>query len=171
MKSWKFIFIAVFLVGALVFVLYAMLPHSRGGYRFEDAAQVVVDDIATAIHLYRMQQGEFPVNESAVSGTWTSSIVSALHAKGYVSIASETDSSMVLDHRGNPCNIHIRGLTMAPDEFDKAFGKDIGDVVVWSVGRNGIDELGKGDDIINSSAIRSRGGNHGGCTLSQSPTR
>jgi hypothetical protein len=80
MKSWKALVSVAFLIAVLGFVLYATLPHSRGGYRFEDAAQVVVDDIARAIHVYRMQQGEFPVNESADSEIWSSSILPLLLA-------------------------------------------------------------------------------------------
>jgi hypothetical protein len=171
MKSWKTLLFIAFFIAVLGFILYATLPHSRGGYRFENATQVVVDDIARAIHVYRMQQGEFPVNESADSEIWSSSILPLLLAKGYIGCAYGTESNTVLDRWDNPCNVHIRGLTIASDEFDKTFGKDVGDVFVWSVGRNGIDELGQGDDIINSSAKKSKSGNHGGCSLSQPPAR
>jgi hypothetical protein len=171
MKSWKVLVSVAFLIAVLGFVLYATLPHSRGGYRFEDAAQVVVDDIVAAIHLYRIQQGEFSVNESADSEIWSSSILPLLLAKGYIGYAYGTESNMVFDPLGNPCNVHIRGLTIASNEFDKTFGKDVGDVVVWSIGRNEIDELGKGDDIINSSAKKSKSGSHGGCSLSLPPAR
>jgi hypothetical protein len=162
MKSWKTLLFTAFFVAVLGFILDAMLPHPRCNHQYENKSQAVVDIIATAIHVYRMQQGEVPLHEPVSHGNWMSSILQHLYAKGYIGIDSEKDSSVTIDPWGNPYNVHIRGLTIASDEFDKTFGKDVGDVVVWSIGRNEIDELGKGDDIINSSAKKSQSRNHGG---------
>jgi hypothetical protein len=146
MKSWKFIVFATLFGAVLGYIINLMQVHHRSHHCPDDTAQLLVNDIAAAIIVYRMEEGEFPLPRYATPETRMSSILSTLFTNSYLSFSPA--ANMALDPWANQCNVHIRGITIESDEYDEIFGKDSGDVTVWSSGRNGINQQGRGDDIV-----------------------
>jgi len=59
-----------------------------------------------------------------------------------------TNTWMWLDPWKTPYNIEIRSVTMTSNEFNRVFGSDLNDIIIWSSGINKINEYGRGDDIL-----------------------
>ena len=105
-----------------------------------------IQNVFCALIAYKTEHGLFP---PATSGTNYG--IDALQGLIRTDGASfnSTDSQYCFDEWMTPFHVEIRGVSMGTNEFDNLFGKGTDDIMIWSSGRNKINEYGQGDDIVN----------------------
>ena len=148
MKGRLRVLVAMFFCAFLIFCLY-MTRHSRSSNQNFDRAKGDSGNIASSIIAYHIMKGAFPGAEQSNQCDCVSFIFETLVREKFLALeCSETNSYVFLDPWNMSYNVAIRGITMSNDAYTMAFGKINREVVVWSSGKNRVNEYGKGDDIL-----------------------
>lgn len=107
-----------------------------------------VHRLALAFKGYQMQFGCYP--EMIGTNNYLSTSLPELVKQKLIENISpglSTNAWVWMDPWKTPYYVEILGITMPTNEFHRRFGKGF-DIIVWSSGKNKINEDGGGDDIV-----------------------
>ena len=118
---------------------------------YESHARTETFAIANAIRAYHFVKGVYPVPEYVCQSNYTLLCLQELVKSNFLKATdSLNEESQWVDRLNVPYNLQIRGASITTNDFNKTFNETMNDVIVWASGRNGINEYGKGDDIVGS---------------------